>query len=97
MTLVVSNLGVRFSGFELGPVDIQLSEGRVLALLGTNGSGKSTLIRSILGLQDITSGTIHWQHGSLRPRTDHAFARIGYVSDSSRDLLGEFTALEYWR
>jgi branched-chain amino acid transport system ATP-binding protein len=39
-------------------VDIDISEGRVLAVLGRNGVGKSTLIMSIMGLVRASAGTV---------------------------------------
>ena len=42
----------------LNDVDIEVSEGIVLALLGRNGSGKTTLLRALAGLQDAASGEV---------------------------------------
>ena len=97
MGLRVRDLRVAFTGFELGPVNLELQSGGLLALLGTNGSGKSTLIRAILGIEHVTRGRVTWNGRSLRPRTASTAAHLAYVSDSSRDLLLEFTPLEYWR
>jgi ABC-2 type transport system ATP-binding protein len=97
MGLRITDLVVSFPGFELGPVTLDLPSGMLLALLGTNGSGKSTLIRSILGVEDIARGRVMWNGANLRPRTAASAAHLAYVSDSSRDLLLEFTPLEYWR
>lgn len=38
-------------------VDLDVGEGKRVALVGTNGAGKSTLLRSVLGLHPIASGT----------------------------------------
>lgn len=58
-------------------VDLTVTRGEVLALLGPNGCGKSTLVRGVLGL-------VEQQGGAVRlfgvPReTFRQFTRIGYV------------------
>jgi thiamine transport system ATP-binding protein len=41
-------------------VDLDVADGRVLALLGPSGCGKSTLLRAIAGLEPLTAGRICW-------------------------------------
>ncbi|MBC9954184.1 ABC transporter ATP-binding protein [Leucobacter sp. cx-42] len=38
---------------------LDVPEGAAVALIGPNGSGKSTLLRGLLGLSDLTGGTVH--------------------------------------
>ena len=47
--------------------DLDLVEGRVLAVLGPSGCGKSTLLRAVAGLED-AAGTVAW-HGADLSRT----------------------------
>ncbi len=49
----------------LAGVDLDVSEGTVLAVLGPSGSGKSTLLRAIAGLQRLENGTIELDGRSL--------------------------------
>lgn len=42
----------------LNHIDLTLFKGETVGLVGESGSGKTTLGRSILGLEDLTSGTI---------------------------------------
>jgi ATPase subunit of ABC transporter with duplicated ATPase domains len=44
-------------GFRLGPIDLLVSYGERIALVGRNGAGKSTLIDLILGRVGPTAGT----------------------------------------
>lgn len=45
----VSLASKRSKGFRLGPLDLELSTGRILAVLGSNGAGKSTLFSVMAG------------------------------------------------
>lgn len=42
----------------LSNVDLDVSHGTMLGLVGINGSGKTTLIRALAGLRDPAHGTI---------------------------------------
>jgi ABC-2 type transport system ATP-binding protein len=55
----VKNLDVAKGGEKiLRDVSVELDGGRVIGLLGPSGAGKTTLIRTIVGRQKITSGTV---------------------------------------
>ncbi|OEF97479.1 ABC transporter ATP-binding protein [Desulfuribacillus alkaliarsenatis] len=42
----------------LNQVDIAISQGQILSLLGPSGTGKSTLLRCIAGFENLTSGKV---------------------------------------
>ena len=70
-------------------VDLTVPEGSITALVGPNGSGKSTLIRSWIGFEQATEGTL--VTGGIDPQKDRkkAVERVGYVPQSPslyRDL-----------
>jgi NitT/TauT family transport system ATP-binding protein len=46
----------------IAPTDLQVSAGKIIALLGPSGSGKSTLLRMLTGLSKPSSGQVFW-HG----------------------------------
>lgn len=95
--LEVSGLAVEYRGFTLGPIELDIEEGDFVSLIGPNGSGKSTLLRAILGLnRHVSAGTVMLGGQDAMQRRPEVFARVGYVSDSARDVLAEFTAREYW-
>jgi NitT/TauT family transport system ATP-binding protein len=50
----------------LDDVNVRLSEGEVVGLLGRSGSGKSTLLRIIAGLLRPTNGEVTWQGELVR-------------------------------
>ena len=79
-------------------IDLEISEGEKLAIIGVSGSGKSTLLNLLGGLDDATQGTVALsgkQWSQLNP-TDRAAWRnqhIGFVYQFHH-LLNEFSALE---
>lgn len=95
--LHVAGLRTRVGGFELGPIDVSIGRGDFVSLIGPNGSGKSTLITALLGLNPrVVAGTVQIFGESAFTRPRAVLSRVAYVTDSPRDVLGEFTAEEYW-
>ncbi|MEX0835292.1 MAG: Fe-S cluster assembly ATPase SufC [Nitriliruptor sp.] len=60
-------------------VNLDLDQGRTIALMGPNGSGKSTLAYAIAGhpAYEITGGTMTWQGTGLNDLTPDERARLG--------------------
>jgi len=64
-------------------LDVELSSGEVLALLGPNGSGKTTLLKTLLGLIPPLGGAVHLGERSLDAYPARERARtIAYVPQS---------------
>src|SRR5580698_2632097 len=63
----------------LNGVELTVSRGMVLGLVGTNGEGKSTLIRCLLGLLRITSGEMRVFREDPWNLSSASKAQIGYV------------------
>ncbi|WP_285776515.1 metal ABC transporter ATP-binding protein [Microtetraspora sp. NBRC 13810] len=58
-------------------IDLSVSAGEVVAVLGANGSGKSTLVRALLGLIPLTGGGTELY--GRQPARFREWWRIGYV------------------
>jgi zinc transport system ATP-binding protein len=58
-------------------IDLRVSTGDVVAILGANGSGKSTLVRSLLGLVPTVRGEVRLFGVPLPKFKDHH--RVGFV------------------
>jgi urea transport system ATP-binding protein len=58
----------------LWDVSLEIGSGQAVALLGRNGVGKTTLLRTIVGLQNLTAGSIRFDEDAGFGKTP-AFAR----------------------
>ncbi|MFD1774010.1 ATP-binding cassette domain-containing protein [Paenibacillus rhizophilus] len=67
----------------IGPINLELPEGHIIALVGQNGSGKSTLLSMLLKLALPEEGTISWFGKSAEGELPMEIRRsIGYVPES---------------
>ena len=79
----------------LKDVSLEVRDGEVLGLLGRNGAGKSTLLKSIMGLVEVSSGSISMDDVILNELPAHQIPKngIGYVPQGRR-LFSELTVEE---
>ncbi len=81
--LKMSGLEVDRGSFHLGPVDITVSQGQVIGLVGHNGSGKTTLYNLLSGLLRPTAGAVT-AGGKDNRKEEVEFKRnVVFVSDSN--------------
>ena len=84
--LSVRNATKRFGAvLALDDVDLQVSGGEVLAVLGDNGAGKSTLIKCISGVHRLDSGVIEVD-GAVVHMSSPAVARAAGIETVYQDL-----------
>ena len=96
------NLRKSYGTFELGPIDLDVQPGYVVAIVGPNGGGKSTLMGMLMNLIQPTSGEITLFGGAYPEDEVAVKRRIGYAPErpsgyyglSFRDL-GEFVSRFY--
>jgi lipoprotein-releasing system ATP-binding protein len=82
----------------LSEVDLSVSEGESIAILGVSGSGKSTLLHILGGLEHATEGRVTWDGVDLHGLESAELARfrnrnLGFVFQFHH-LLPEFSAEE---
>jgi ABC-2 type transport system ATP-binding protein len=75
-------------------VDIEISQGEVVAILGPNGAGKTTTIRMIATLLEPTSGEISICDVDARRRPSMAREHLGVVLGGERSVYWKLTARE---
>lgn len=73
---------------------LQIHGGEVYGFLGHNGAGKSTTIKSLVGIQTITSGTMEVCGFDVERQPLQAKRVIGYVSDN-HTVYENLTGREY--
>lgn len=74
----------KYTGFSLGPLNLEVPPGTFLGLVGPNGAGKSTLLRLLLGMVAPTSGTVEVFGLNPREKEVEVRSRIGFVLEESR-------------
>jgi ABC-2 type transport system ATP-binding protein len=82
------------SKYALDSVDLTVKGGEIFGFLGPNGSGKSTLIKSIVGIQPLTSGSIEICGFDTEKEAIKSKNLVGFVPDHYA-LYEKLTAREY--
>ncbi len=82
----------------LDGVDMELFEGEMAVLLGPSGSGKSTFLNIVGGLDQATSGTVHFKDRELTAMSERQLTRyrrdhVGFVFQFY-NLIPSLTAWE---
>ncbi len=97
--LTIKGLNQFYGGSHtLWDVDLTVSAGARMCLMGRNGMGKTTLLKCIMGLQHARSGGITWDGSDLLklPAEQRARLGIGYVPQG-REIFSQLTVEENLR
>jgi branched-chain amino acid transport system ATP-binding protein len=98
MTAILSISGIEtFYGRiqALRGVDIEISEGEIVTLIGANGAGKSTLLMTICGNPRAATGTITFNGTEITQLPTNEIIRLGIAqSPEGRRIFPRMTVLE---
>ncbi len=95
--LVLKNFTKRYAKSDVYAVkdaNLEVCGGEIYGFLGPNGAGKSTIIKSIVGIQTITDGSIEVCGYDVAKQSVQAKMQIGFVPDHYA-LYEKLTAREY--
>lgn len=95
--LIIKDLTKRYSSSDVYAVykaNLEVHGGEIFGFLGPNGAGKSTIIKSIVGIQPITSGEIEICGYDAEKQSVMAKRQIGFVPDHYA-LYEKLTGREY--
>jgi urea transport system ATP-binding protein len=98
-TLAVEGLDAGYGGSQiLWSVDLSVSSGQVVCLMGRNGVGKTTLLKAIMGLLPTRRGRVRLDGSEVTRWTPDRRARagIGYVPQG-REIFPHLTVEENLR
>ena len=93
----ISHFSKTYAGSDKKSVEdlsLEIHDGEVFGFIGHNGAGKSTTIKSLVGIQSITEGTIEIEGYDIARQPLEAKLRMGYVSDNHA-LYEKLTGREY--
>ncbi|MBQ7643048.1 MAG: YwaF family protein, partial [Clostridia bacterium] len=95
--LVLKNFSKKYASSDVYAVkdaSLEISGGQIFGFLGPNGAGKSTIIKSIVGIQTITSGSIEVCGYDVEKQSVYAKMQTGFVPDHYA-LYENLTGREY--
>lgn len=94
--LSISGLDVAYGHVQvLKGIDISVSEGEIVTIIGSNGAGKSTLLRSVSGIVRPSAGSIIFNNAAIERLNPESIvsAGVSHVPEG-RQLFGELTVME---
>jgi branched-chain amino acid transport system ATP-binding protein len=78
--LKLTDITVRFGAFEaLSNINLHVSEGELVVLLGANGAGKSTIFNTISGLNRLSDGELEFAGKNVRGYSPDKMVKEGDV------------------
>ena len=95
--IIIKNFSKRYNGsdrYAVKDLNLEIHGGEVFGFIGHNGAGKSTTIKSLVGIQSITEGSIEIEGYDIARQPLEAKLNIGFVSDNHA-VYEQLTGREY--
>ncbi len=94
--LEIKNYTKKYANGKVGAEDINITvnAGDIFAFIGHNGAGKTTTIKSIVGINDITSGDIVVDGISVKENPLECKKKMAYIPDNP-DIYNALTGIQY--
>jgi branched-chain amino acid transport system ATP-binding protein len=94
--LEVKGLEVAYGGIKaVKGIDLQVSEGELVTLIGANGAGKTTTLKALAGLLRPAAGRIHYNGRDITARPAFELVRQGLaLVPEGRGVFGRLTVEE---
>lgn len=94
--LTLSNVSYTISDrFSLRDLNLQIKQGKHVAIIGESGCGKTTLLKLIYGLYDTDAGTIFWNDIQITGPKDYLVPGMSFIKYLSQDFdLMPFISVE---
>ena len=93
----IKNFSKKYNGsdrYAVKDLNLEIKGGEVFGFIGHNGAGKSTTIKSLVGIQSITEGSIEIEGYDIARQPLEAKLNIGFVSDNHA-VYEQLTGREY--
>jgi ABC-type sugar transport system ATPase subunit len=107
--LKLDSIEKSFAGVRaLKPIQLDLSRGEILGLVGENGAGKSTLIKILSGVHAPDAGSILWRGEAVQLKSPHEALNAGiatihqelacfpHLSVAENMLMGDAWPRRFW-
>lgn len=94
--LVIDNLSVSHGAITaVRNLSFEVSEGELVAIIGSNGAGKTTLLRTLTGLKSAQAGSASWKGRALLGAKPENLVRQGvvHVADG-KSVVAELSVAE---
>lgn len=94
--LEIKNFSKIYPNGKVGAKDISLKveKGDLFAFIGPNGAGKTTTIKSIVGINEISSGDILLEGVSIKDNPMQVKSMLAYIPDNP-DIYNNLTGIQY--